>query len=87
MFFGDKNRLAAAIVAKQESPAEEKKELAPHMEEMKMIAEEILAAIESKDAAGLAEALASFDEVHDSIEEGEEVEEEEEPSVGEKMMG
>ena len=74
MFF-DKDKMAQAIVARQETPAEEGKEVSG----LETAAEEILAAIEAKDVKGLAAALSAFDELNDSMEEPEA---EEQPILG-----
>lgn len=90
MFMGDKKNIVGAIVArmKPEKAAEEKKEFESVKDELIMCAEEILSAIEQKDAKGLAMALAAFDEIHDNMEEEhEETEESEEKSMGEKITG
>lgn len=94
MFFGDKNKLAQAIISRvkpesAESMEDEKKELAPVMEDLRACAEEIIDAIHGRDVDALVEAMAAFDEIHDNMEEEHESEEGEyeEKSVGEKIVG
>lgn len=90
MFFGDKKGLAAAIVERSkpmEEAVEEKSEMSSAKEELTMCAQEIMDAIHSKDVGALAEALSAFDEINDAMEESHESESEEEPGLGEKVVG
>ena len=77
MFF-DKDKMAQAIVARQEKPAEEAAEVSG----LETAAEEILSAIEAKDVKALAAVLSAFDELNDSMEEMEEPKEEEPKILG-----
>ena len=59
----DKNKITQAIIAKVSTP------VSPIDEDLKVCAEDILKAIETKDVMGLVQALKAFDVIHDRDEE------------------
>jgi len=91
MFMGDKKKLGQIIVAKFKAPEDVKagpEDKEDPKKELKMIAEEILQAIETKDVDALVDSLCAFDDLYDDYQgERPEEESEEEGPEEHKILG